>query len=91
MPVAYEELAVGEEPIRKGKKMRMNNNDNDNDNDDDNDKIIILIIIITIFFSWGCPFTPIDPRCYLWLSELTPVHAMKIKQGAENEICFPLR
>ena len=73
--------------------MRMNNNDNDNDNDndDDNDKIIILIIIITIFFSWGCPFTPINPRCYLWLSELTPVHAMKIKQGAENEICFPLR
>ena len=72
--------------------MRMNNNDNDNDNDDDNDKIIILIIIITIFFfSWGCPFTPIDPRCYLWLSELTPVYAMKIKQGAENEICFPLR
>ena len=56
MPVAYEELAVGEEPIRKGKKMRMNNNDNDNDNDDDNDKIIILIIIITIFFFLGVSF-----------------------------------
>ena len=69
MPVGYEELAVAERKgaggdwsqSEKAKKLRMNNNDND----DDNNKIIIVIIIITLFFFLGCPFTPIDPRCYL--------------------------